>query len=202
MSVGQLPYPEQISFAGVDQAAVTPSIDDVALLTATRTIDSTGAQLGVFTSDTNPTAAQVQALIVQAVTLVLAPLPDYFQTSLYGRVQQAITVQAAILIETSFYREQANAGSIVALSSALGAMCAAIEADAGGAKMSRRVDSIVVRTTGAEYDPYYTMPPPPVVGGGATLLLTAAGHDRAQLGVVKVEQDLSAIAHRMTDIRR
>ena len=82
MSTGQLPYPEQITFPVVDRAQVTPSVDDVALLCATRTIDSSGTQLGEFTSDTNPTDAQTQALIEQAVTLVLTPLPDYLQPSL------------------------------------------------------------------------------------------------------------------------
>ena len=168
MSVGQLPYPEQITFPPVDRGQVTPSPDDVALLCATRTIDESGTQLGVFTSDTNPTDAQVQGLIEQAVTLVLTPLPDYVQENLYGRIQQAAALQAAVLVETSFYREQANAGSITALQSALAAMGKAIAIDAGAPGGVGSVDSIVVRSTMAEYDPYYVMPPPPVVGGGAT----------------------------------
>lgn len=167
MSVGQLPYPEQVSFPPVDRAAVTPSVADVSLLCATRTIDTSGTQLGVFTSDTQPTDAQCAALITQATTLVLTPLPDYLQTSLYDRIKQAIALQAAILVETSFYREQANAGSIVALSTSLRALLDAVQEDAGGAGVSNRVDSIVVRSTFAEYDPYYAMPPPPVVGAGA-----------------------------------
>ena len=167
MSVGNLPYPEQITFPLVDRAQVTPTSDDVALLTATRTIDSSGAQLGTFTSDTNPTDVQVTALIDQAVTLVLAPLPDYLQESLYERIRQAVALQAAVLVETSFYREQANAGSITAMQSALTAMSKAIQEDTGGAGISQRVDSIVVRSTLADYDPYYVMPPPPVVGGGS-----------------------------------
>ena len=167
MSIGQFPYPEQISFPPVDREQVTPSVDDVALLCATRTIDESGAQLGVFSVDTNPTDTQVEGLIVQAVTMVLTPLPDYFQQSLYGRVSQAAALQAAILVETSFYREQANTGTIVAMTTALRAMLAAIQEDSGGAGVSQRVDSIVVRSTMADYDPYYVMPPPPVVGGGA-----------------------------------
>lgn len=166
MSVGQLPYPEQIGFPPVDRTQVTPSVDDVALLCATRTIDESGTQLGVFTDDTNPTDVQTQALIEQAVTLVLSPLPDYLQVSLYSRISQAAALQAAILVETSFYREQANAGSIVAMQQTLAAMLSSIKEDSGGAGSSQRVDSIVVRSTMADYDPYYVMPPPPVVGGG------------------------------------
>lgn len=173
MSVGQLPYPEQISFPAVDRAQCTPSVDDVALLCATRTIDEAGDQLGVFTSDTNPTDVQAQALIEQAVMLVLTPLPDYLPASLYARIAQAAALQAAILVETSFYREQANSGSIVALTSALTAMLRSIAEDAGGGGASQRVDSVVVRSTMADYDPYYVMPPPPVVGGGSVGVVPA-----------------------------
>jgi hypothetical protein len=171
MSIGQWPYPEQVTFPAVDREQVTPNVADVALLAGTRTVDTSGTLVGTFNSDTNPTDVQVNGLIAQAVTMVLTPLPDYFQESLYGRVKQAITLQAAILIETSFYREQANAGSIVAMTAALAAMRAAIEADAGGAAVSQRVDTIVARSTIAEYDPYYVMPPPPVVGGGRAAAL-------------------------------
>lgn len=160
------PYPEQYTFPPVDRDAVAPTVDDVALLVATRTMDSSSTQLGVFTDDTNPTDVQVQGLIDQAITLVLTPLPDYLPESLYGRIRQAVALQAAILEEISFYREQANAGSIVALSAQLATLQRAIQEDTGGAGVSSRVDSIVVRSTMADYDPYYVMPPPPVVGVG------------------------------------
>jgi hypothetical protein len=167
MSVGQLPYPEQIQFPPVDVDQVTPSVGDVALLCATRTIDTSGNELGQFTSDTRPTDAQAGALIAQATTMVLAPLPDHLQQSLYPRIRQAVALQAAILVETSFFREQANTGTAVTMGATLNAMLRAIQEDAGGAGISQRVDSIVARSTFAEYNPYYQMPPPPVVGGGA-----------------------------------
>jgi hypothetical protein len=157
-------YPDT-GYPPVDRDAVTPGVDDVALLCATRTIDSAANQLGTFTSDTRPTDAQAGALIAQATVMVLAPLPDHLQTSLYERIRQAVALQAAILVETSFYREQANTGTVVAMSNSLANMLRAIEQDAGGAAgVSQRVDSIVVRSTFAEYDPYYPMPPFPAVG--------------------------------------
>jgi hypothetical protein len=171
VSVGQFPYPEQITFPPIDHEAVTPTVAEVALLEATRTIDSSGTQLGIFTSDTNPTDAQCEALIEQAVMMVLTPLPDYLQTSLYGRIRQAVALQAAVLVETSFYREQANAGSIVSMTTALRAMLNALQEDSGGAGVSNRVDSIVARSTMTDYDPYYAMPPPPYVGGGSSAWL-------------------------------
>jgi hypothetical protein len=164
VSIGQLPYPSQVTFPLVDHAKVTPTSDDVALLVATRTIDSASNELGQFTTDTRPTDAQVDALIQQALTMVLTPLPDRLQESLYPRIREAVAVQAAILVETSFYREQANTGTITALNTRLGAMLEAIQEDAGGAGVSNRVDSIVLRSTMTEYDPYYALPPPPVVG--------------------------------------
>jgi hypothetical protein len=169
VSVGGFPYPEQIDFPPVDIGAVTPTSDDVALLVATRTIDESGTQLGVFTADTNPTDEQCDGLIAQATTLVLGPLPDYLQESLYDRIKECVALQAAILVETSFYREQANAGTLVALTAALNALLRGVQEDSGGAGVSNRVDSIVVRSTMADYDPYYPMPPPPVVGGGSTV---------------------------------
>lgn len=164
MSVAQAPYPGQPAFPPVDRTQCTPTSDDVALLVATRTIDSTGDELGTFTSDTRPTDVQTDALIGQALTMVLTPLPDRFSSSLYDRVSQAVALQTAILVETSFYREQANTGSITALQARLGEMLTAVAEDAGGAGISNRVDSVVVRSTIADYDPYYSPPPPPVVG--------------------------------------
>ena len=164
MSATQTPYPGQPAYPPVDQDQVTPSSDDVALLVATRTIDTDGDELGTFTDDTRPTDVQADALIQQAVTMILTPLPDRVPASLYSRIAQAVTVQAAILVETSFYREQANTGTITSLSTQLGAMLDAIQEDAGGAGVSNRVDAVVVRSTMADYDPYYAMPPPPVVG--------------------------------------
>ena len=164
MSVTQPPYPGQPSFPEIDRSQVTPTSDDVALLVATRTIDTAGDELGVFTDDTRPTDTQCDGLIQQAIEMVLTPLPNRMQAYLYPAVQQAVALQAAILVETSFYREQANTGSITALQARLGSMLSAIEEDSGASGVSNRVDSIVVRSTMADYDPYYAMPPPPVVG--------------------------------------
>ena len=162
MSTG---YPEQINFPPIDPDAITPTVDDVALLIATRTIDEGGTQLVHFTSDTVPTDVQVQGLIAQATTLVLGALPNYLSSSLYGRIKEAVAIQAAILVETSFYREQANAGSIVELNALLRTALNQLEEDSGGGTgTSSRVDSIVVRSTMTDYDPYYPMPPPPAVG--------------------------------------
>ena len=158
------PYPGQPTFPPIDRTQCAPTSDDVALLEATRTIDTAGDELGEFTSDTRPTDVQTDALIQQALEMVLTPLPDRVQENLYPRIRQAVALQAAILVETSFYREQANTGSITAMQSTLAAMLDSIQEDAGGAGNANQVDSVVVRSTMADYDPYYAMPPPPVVG--------------------------------------
>ena len=143
---------------------MTPSSDDVALLCATRTIDTAGDELGVFTDDTRPTDVQAHALIEQAMTMVLAPLPDQLQASLYGRIQQAVALQAAILVETSFYSEQANAGSIVALHTRLGAMLRrSRKTRAAPASPTASTRSSCARRWPST-TPIYAMPPPPVVG--------------------------------------
>jgi hypothetical protein len=151
-----------ISYEPVDMAAVSPSVDDVALLEHTRTIDSTSAELGTFTDDTRPTYAEVTALIAQAAQVVLITLPTRFAAAAYPSVKQAITLQAAILLEYGFYREQALSGSVSGFTASYAAMMTGIQNLVGGGKGSR-IDSPVVRGTMTDYDPYYALPLPKVV---------------------------------------
>jgi hypothetical protein len=136
----------------------------VALLIATRTIDEAGDELGTFTSDTRPTDTQCDGLIAQALVMILTPLPDRLSPSLYVPIRECVALQAALLVETSFYREQANTGTITSLQTRLSGLLSGIEEIAGAAGISNRVDAVVVRSTMADYDPYYAMPPPPVIG--------------------------------------
>ena len=89
----------------VDVAAVTPSVDDVAELNMTRTIDQGGNELGTFTDKTRPTDAQVYGIIADAMDEVLAQLPSNFDTKWYPAVSRVIALRAATQVEASFYRE-------------------------------------------------------------------------------------------------
>lgn len=93
-----------------------PSILDVALLMRTRTVgpvtglggDTGPGDFTTFTSTTRPTAVEVGLLIDQATNAVAGLLPSNVSTDFDGRVRQLVAVQTAVLIELSFFREQAD----------------------------------------------------------------------------------------------
>jgi hypothetical protein len=93
----------------IDRAAVTPSVDDVAALEATRTIGASGADLGTFTSETRPTDTEVDVVIDEALDAVLGQLPDHIETLWYAPIRRLVALRAAATVETSYYREQAPA---------------------------------------------------------------------------------------------
>jgi hypothetical protein len=104
--------------------AERPSVADVSLLLRTRTVGPSSGGLGgdtapgdltIFTDSTRPTAVEVEALIGTshgAVTAMLRkPIPDTEIDS----IRHAVALYAAILIETSFFRENSNAEALAAL---------------------------------------------------------------------------------------
>lgn len=150
----------------IDTEAVTPSIDEVAILERSRTNREDGTEVGTFDSTTWPSDVDVQELIGRARSDVLTDLPDRIPARLYDRVKNAIALKAAILIETSFFRVQTNQGSSVpTYQQLLADAMSMLEqlADTAGRGGGRRVDSVVVRGTGTEYDPTYPLPPHRIV---------------------------------------
>ncbi len=120
-------YPE------VDEDAVRPDTSEVAELIRTRTVDQGGEEQGDFTDQTRPTTDEAEGLIDTALDDVLAGLKRYFDPAHYAQVRRAVALQAAVLIEASFYREQANDQAVqllnARLASALSAVAARIEED-------------------------------------------------------------------------
>jgi hypothetical protein len=147
----------------VDRSQVRPSVDAVALLEATRLVDISGADQTTFTDTTRPTAAQCQGVIDQAVELALADIPDYLPESSYPRIQQLVALKAACLIERSFFREQYNKGSAEGYEKDYDLLVEAIERVVGGSGFGERVDSVMMRSTMAEYEPDYPVPPPRIM---------------------------------------
>ena len=81
--------------------------DDVAALLTARTKDSQGRELGTWTDDTRPTAAQVQTRIDIARALVkqgLGPIPDKCMEG----AETVVALLAALLCEAAFWPEQTN----------------------------------------------------------------------------------------------
>jgi hypothetical protein len=87
----------------------TPSVDDVAKLLRTRTVESGGSEAGTFTDTTYPTATEAAALIDQAVDEVLAALPLHADPMWYPAIRAVCASRAAALIELSFYRDSSLA---------------------------------------------------------------------------------------------
>lgn len=150
-------------FPVVDPTKVTPTADQVALLLRTRTVDQSGAEQTTFTSGTRPTATEAAGVISQAVQLTLADMPAYLPESIYPRILQAVILKAAGLIERSFYREQYDQGSGKDFETDYERLLASIEIVSGGSGTGNRVDSVVGRSTMAEYEPDYPLPPPRVM---------------------------------------
>jgi hypothetical protein len=156
-------YPDQPP-PDIDLAEVRPTVDEVAALEQTRTIDSDGNDLGTFVDGdpfTRPTATQCEALIDLAIETVLPRGP--VQPIFYPQIRMAATLQTAILIESSYYREQ-EAGSTVGLYQGLLAKVLTTIPEPGMAPpTTRRVDSPILRGTATDYDPWQPLTPPRIV---------------------------------------
>ena len=97
----------------VDPAQVTPSVDDVAKLERTRTYHDDLTEVTTFDSETRPTDVECQELIQQAVRDVLSGLPSQFDPQHWPKAKRVITLYSAMLVEGSYYKEQATARGIM-----------------------------------------------------------------------------------------
>ncbi len=98
-----------------------PSVAEVASLLRARTKVLGGKEVGTFNTHTRPTADEVEDIIDQAVDEVSGKVQDVDQTLPYGqtmgpgsayerRCRRAVALQAAILIELSYFPEQIKTG--------------------------------------------------------------------------------------------
>jgi hypothetical protein len=90
----------------IDITQVTPTVEDVAALERTRTVDDTGNDIGEFTSATRPTDVECKELIDQARNDVLAQLRRAVDPVHYPQILHIVAYYAAMLVEVSYYREQ------------------------------------------------------------------------------------------------
>ena len=155
----------QTLFPDVPIDEVSPTVKDVAMLEHTRTVDDSGDEIGDFTSDTRPTDADVTLLIGQAVMIILDQLDVQVAPALYPAIKEAVTLEAAILVESSFFREQMNEGSVSMYSTILAGMIKMLQVKTGTAtgdgtgSGAGGVDSVMVRGVMAEWDPFLPEPP-------------------------------------------
>jgi hypothetical protein len=92
--------------------ALSPSVQDIALLEHTRTVGPGGAEVGTFNEDTRPTAAQVTELIALALQAVLGQLHEGFNETHYDRARPLVALQTAIMIEGSFFRQNPDEAAV------------------------------------------------------------------------------------------
>jgi len=169
-------------FPQVDRSKVTPSVEQVALMERTRCVNQYGDDQGVFNDSTHPTYDEAQGIIAQAVELVLSEIPDYLPESIYPRVLQAAIFKSAILIEASFYKEQYKSGSAEYFETAYEKLVTNLQGIAGGVEgQGKRVDSIMVRSSMAEYEPDYTLPPPRVMPKVPFIIDGSTGDEEGQV---------------------
>lgn len=147
----------------IDRSQVRPSGSQVAIRCATRTMDQTGVPQGRWTDTTWPTADMAEGIIDQAVEETLADMPDYLPESTYPRVLQCVILKAACIVERTCYREQSEKGSSKNHEDTYEKLLASIEMVTGGTTAGHRVDSVMLRSTMAEYEPDYPLPPPRVM---------------------------------------
>jgi hypothetical protein len=95
-----------VEWPPIDLTQVTPDAESVAALERTRTVDANGNDTGLFTAATRPTDTEAEALITQARDDVLAQLRRAVDPIHYPQIRHIVSLYAAMLIETSYYREQ------------------------------------------------------------------------------------------------
>jgi hypothetical protein len=101
-----------VSFPPIDAEQITPSTSDVAILERTRIVEPGGGDPGDFTDNTHPTSDEVEELIQHAIDITLNLLPAQVDPRHYEAIERAIALRAASLVEASYFREQANEGSL------------------------------------------------------------------------------------------
>lgn len=93
----------------VDEA-VRPSLDDVGALVRSRTrSNQTGRATGTFSSQTNPTAEDVNSFIDDALDYVRLRLPDQLPARLENFVRRLVARRAAMDVELTLDQEKSSA---------------------------------------------------------------------------------------------
>lgn len=88
----------------------TPTLADVGALTRARTKNATGSELGTYTTDTRPTAAEATVLITAAVGAVSAEIGPDIDDRLFDLAKHVASLRAAMLIEVAYFPEQVAEG--------------------------------------------------------------------------------------------
>lgn len=102
---GDLSAPTEPVFAGAG-IGYRPELVDIGALLRARTTDTNGAELGTFTGETRPTAAEVDRLVDQAIRDVAGIVGVDPPADTLDIVRGVVALRAAILVERSYFPEQ------------------------------------------------------------------------------------------------
>lgn len=98
------------------EATFSPTVEDVAALIRARTKIPGGGEAGTFTEQTRPTKAEVERIIAQAVDHVAAAIGgEPCNEQLVQSSTAAAGMLAAVLVESSYWPEQAEARGSTAI---------------------------------------------------------------------------------------
>lgn len=89
----------------------SPSVGDVGALLRARTTDIAGNEVGTFNEHTRPTAVQVANIIAHSVSEMVVDTAEDLPSPLWGAAKRAVTLDAAMMVELTYYPEQVNQGN-------------------------------------------------------------------------------------------
>lgn len=91
-------------------ADIGPTVEGVGALLRARTRDENGNELGTFTDQTRPTAAEVAGMLEQGAAEVRAALPADVRDDLAPQIESLMALATALRIELAYFPDQVAAG--------------------------------------------------------------------------------------------
>lgn len=153
---GAISAEEALTVTATTAGAMVPSVAEVALLLRSRTQTIPGLDLGgdtgpeqleTFTVTTRPTAAEVQRLIDTAYGTVMGRIIGTVPDEFVAEARHAVALYAAILVELSFFREQADDAAVKVLRELYAAAMATLKQSVRDASPRPAFGSLVIGTT-------------------------------------------------------
>lgn len=92
------------------EALYTPTVGQIGALLRTRTVDTSGNELGTFTNATRPTALQVDQLARAAASTLSTYIGNEIPVDLLSDASDLAAIRAAMLIELGYFPEQVTSG--------------------------------------------------------------------------------------------
>lgn len=145
---------------------ISPASSAVAALLRARLVRGNGSYAEDFDETTTPRKATAEDILYQAAEAILLQLPPTIDRQWHDRVKHLVALQAAILVEASVFREQADQGAVEIYTNLLRDGLAALQGLLGwspgmgdGTQPSESIQASSVRMVSetAQGDPLYEL---------------------------------------------